>query len=253
MTSSIKKRISIITATYNAAAFLPRLIESLIRQTDQDFEWIVTDGGSTDGTIELVEKSKLILKNVVIHNQYDFGIYDALNRGIKISTSDFYVVLGADDELLPNGVHTFKIERDGEAADLITFNYYIGSRISKIKKNNLSFLYSQFSYVTGHAVGLLIKKELHNTVGYYSNKFPIAADQLFILNSIRIGAKIKKCSVIVGRFSTEGLSHNDAAGSSTEIFRVNLLLGQNFYIQLLILILRLIKHRSKIIKFKLKS
>jgi glycosyltransferase involved in cell wall biosynthesis len=57
MTSSNSSSISIITATFNSASVLPRLIDSLIEQTDQDFEWIVADGGSRDETLRIIEKA----------------------------------------------------------------------------------------------------------------------------------------------------------------------------------------------------
>lgn len=244
MTERPTPTISIITATYNAAEHLPRLIESLAAQTDQDFEWVVADGGSTDGTLEILETAKLQLNNVVVDSRPDFGIYDALNRGVKKSKSDFYVVLGADDELLPQAVNVFKKECNKENTDLISFKFHVDDRISNIREPRWEFLFSQSAHVTGHAVGLLIRKSLHEKNGYYSRILPIAADQLFILSSIRNGAKVSESNSIVGRFSIEGVSNTDPVGALTEIFRVNVLLGHNYYIQLLILILRLIKNKK---------
>jgi len=97
MTQAATPTISIITATYNAAAVLPRLVESLIAQTDQDFEWVVADGASTDGTLEILEQAKTRLKNVVVDSRPDFGIYDAMNRAIKLSKSSYYLIVGADN------------------------------------------------------------------------------------------------------------------------------------------------------------
>jgi glycosyltransferase involved in cell wall biosynthesis len=243
-------QISIITATYNAVGVLPRLIESLILQTDQDFEWVIADGGSLDGTLDLLEKNKFQFKKMLVNSSPDFGIYDAMNRGVKISSNKFYVVLGADDELLPNAIEEFKKTLDLIDADLITFNYYVNQRISRLRWPQWEFLYAQFAHVTGHAVGLLIRKSLHEQVGYYSKNFPIAADQLFILTAIHNGAKIYKSDAVIGRFGIDGVSHLDAAGALTEIFRVNLYLGHNYYIQLILLILRLVKNRAKAISFK---
>jgi len=236
-------KISIITATYNAAAHLPRLIESLLAQTDQDFEWVVADGGSTDGTLELLEQAKPRFKRLIVDSRPDFGIYDALNRAIKLAEGDYYVVLGADDTLLPGGVGEFREVARKKQSDLISFGFYVGDKIASIRKPRWEFLFSQFAHVTGHAVGLLIKKSLHEKNGFYSPKFPIAADQLFILKSIRNGAKVTYSPSVVGRFSTTGVSNSDKIGTLTEIFRINVLLGHNFYIQLLLLIIRLIKNK----------
>ena len=249
MTESGKSSISIITATYNAAAILPNLIESLIAQTDQDFEWVVADGGSTDGTLEILEKAKSQLKKVVVDSRLDLGIYDALNRAIKLSSSEYYAVFGSDDELFPRGIEHFKKNLKANS-DFITFKYYSGNKIIGIRSPRWEFLFSQFAYITGHAVGLLIRKSLHDEVGYYSREFTIAADQFFIISAIRNGANVDEKNFVIGKFCDSGISNIDAARSLTEFFRVNLRLGHNFYVQLILLVLRLLKNKSKISKQK---
>lgn len=253
MTSSNSNSISIITATFNSASVLPRLIDSLIEQTDQDFEWIVADGGSRDETLRIIEKAKPRLKKVTIDSQVDFGIYDALNRGIRLSTTEFYLVLGSDDTLHRHGVEKFKNLRDSTNADLISCKTKSGNKITSVRWPRWEFLFSQFAHVASHAVGLLIRKKLHESVGYYSKQYPIAADQLFILSAISNGAKVYISDAVVGTFSEGGISNLDAAGSLTEMFRINVVMGHNFYIQLLLFILRIIKNRAKVIKFKIRK
>ncbi|OYV85676.1 MAG: hypothetical protein B7Z63_05145 [Ignavibacteriae bacterium 37-53-5] len=85
--------ISVVTATWNAAQHLPGLITSLQGQTDKEFEWVVADGASDDGTLELLRSVTGL--NIVISSQQDFGIYDALNRAIRIASGDYYIVCGA--------------------------------------------------------------------------------------------------------------------------------------------------------------
>ncbi|MEN9258541.1 MAG: glycosyltransferase [Gloeomargarita sp. SRBZ-1_bins_9] len=96
--------LSVVTATYNAAHDLPRLIASLAAQTDQDFEWVVADGVSTDGTLELLEQARQKLQRVVVDSRPDFGIYDALNRAVKLASGEYYLVVGADDMLFPEAI-----------------------------------------------------------------------------------------------------------------------------------------------------
>src|SRR5690554_463607 len=110
-------KLSIITATYNAMDHLPNLIECLRNQEDQDFEWVVADGASTDGTLELLQSITDL--NIIITSQEDFGIYDALNRAIKLCGSEFYLVMGADDFLYPNGVKDYK-EAIVDGVDVVT-------------------------------------------------------------------------------------------------------------------------------------
>lgn len=80
-------KLSVITATYNAEKFLFRVIKSLQEQTDKDFEWIISDGASSDSTLEILKSTEGI--NIKVISGEDFGIYDALNRGIKACNGEF--------------------------------------------------------------------------------------------------------------------------------------------------------------------
>jgi len=97
--------ISIITATFNASSQLPDLITSLRAQSDRDFEWIVIDGGSTDSTVELLHGCGDLVTSMV--SEPDFGIYHAINKGIRLSRADYYLVVGADDRLAQHAIENF--------------------------------------------------------------------------------------------------------------------------------------------------
>ncbi|WP_278620139.1 glycosyltransferase [Ectopseudomonas oleovorans] len=237
-------KISVITATYNAMQHLPALAESLRAQADKDFEWVVADGSSTDGTLEYLKSITDL--NVKVISQEDFGIYDALNRGIRACKGDFYIVMGADDVLYPNAVSLIrKALVSGSENDFFVFPVKYSERILEPKKK-MSWLYGQFSYISMHSVGLVIRKDLHEKYGYYSRKFPIAADQYFILKAIRDGAKYKTCNELTGEHGSDGVSGTDHVGVITEFYRVQLLVGFNKYLQTLLVILRLLKNIKNI-------
>lgn len=90
---------SLITATCNAAATLPRLLDSLACQTCRDFELIIQDGASTDATIAVAESYAGRLPVLSIASEADAGIYDAWNRALARAHGDWVLFLGADDEL----------------------------------------------------------------------------------------------------------------------------------------------------------
>lgn len=234
-------KISIITATYNASEHLPTLIKSLQEQTDKDFEWVIADGLSTDDTLALLEGVTDI--NVTITSEKDFGIYDALNRGILKSNSEFYLVLGADDYLYPYAIERFKKEINNEI-DIIAANINNGGKIIKPNSGS-SWLRMQFSYVAGHAVSTLFRKNLHDRFGLYSNRFPIAADQYFISLACKNGAKIKAVDFTSGYFNNKGLSSTDIMGALTESFRVQLLVEKNNSLQFLLFFIRVLKSYIK--------
>jgi len=89
-------KISIVTATYNSKKTVKETINSILSQSYDDWELIIQDGGSTDGTIELIKKS-FSDKRINIFQSSDEGIYDAMNKGWKNSTGDVIGILNSDD------------------------------------------------------------------------------------------------------------------------------------------------------------
>ena len=91
------KKISIITVSYNAASTIEATILSVIKQTYPLIEYIIIDGKSTDRTLDIIKKYN---KNISFWiSEKDGGIYDAMNKGLKIATGDYLLFLGADDRL----------------------------------------------------------------------------------------------------------------------------------------------------------
>lgn len=90
---------TIITATYNAAATLPRLLESLAEQTCRDFELIIQDGASKDDTVAVAESYRDRLPFLSLASEPDAGIYDAWNKALPRVRGQWVLFLGADDEL----------------------------------------------------------------------------------------------------------------------------------------------------------
>ncbi|URR36079.1 glycosyltransferase [Thermosynechococcus sp. HN-54] len=244
--------LSIITATYNAENYLSRLIASLVAQTDPDFEWVVADGGSTDRTLELINEAKSQLKTITVDSRPDFGIYDALNRAVKLASGDYYVVVGADDVLFPETVAHYKTACAETHADLITTCYYDGDRlVTGIQQPAWEWLRGMHAYVTGHAVGLAIRRDLHKEVGEYSRYFPLLADQLFILQAIHQGAKVVLRDFIAGRYYPQGTSSRNVLGFILELYRIQVKMGHSLTFQTLLLLYRLIRCWPRIQKQRL--
>jgi glycosyltransferase involved in cell wall biosynthesis len=230
--------ISVVTATYNAAAHLPRLVASLRNQTDRDFEWIVADGASGDGTVELL-RSITDLK-VVISTQPDFGIYDALNRAIKAASGDYYIVAGADDVFDADAIANFRRAIGQSGADIIAASARYGSKRMKIKKGPV-WLHSQFSLIAAHTLATAIRKDLHRTYGYYTRLYPIAADQFFIIRACAGGASRYEADFVAGEIGSGGVSSTDRIGNATEVFRVQVATGQSVIVQAILFLLRLLR------------
>ena len=93
-------KFSIITVTYQAGKVLEDTIQSVIFQTYRNVEYIIVDGGSTDNTLDIVKKYQDRISIVV--SEPDKGLYDAMNKGIRLATGDYICFLNAGDELHEN-------------------------------------------------------------------------------------------------------------------------------------------------------
>lgn len=89
--------VSVITVSFNAAQTIRATMDSLDVQVCRDFEWVVIDGGSTDGTREFLERHRARMSHFV--SEPDAGIYDAMNKGIRAATGQWLLFLNADDVL----------------------------------------------------------------------------------------------------------------------------------------------------------
>jgi len=238
-----RSKISILTATLNAAKLLPRLIACLRAQTDGDFEWFVADGGSTDGTQALLHDASDL--RIRLTESSDFGIYDALNRAIGQVEEGYYLVVGADDLLFKNAVADYRAH-----AAMVGLPDFVAASIRQAgrtipARRGLGWLYGMPGEASSHSVGLLIKRSCHDRFGLYSRHFPIAADQLFVKTALKGGATIARMNHVVGEFGTDGTSGSDSLGLLTELFRVQVRTERFVALQYLIFIARLLKYYIK--------
>lgn len=183
--------VSIITVVYNGVKSLEQAILSVINQTYQNIEFIIIDGGSTDGTLDIIKKYEDKIAYWV--SEPDMGIYDAMNKGIKASKADLYLILNCDDVLLPDGVVKLVQSNDNKriTAGLVQFVY----SADKIK------------YIYGHSASILIPKYLHHELGYYDTRFKISADTKFIEMAKR-GGFYQTINDEIGIFYRGGASSN---------------------------------------------
>ena len=232
--------LSIITATYNADKLLPNLIASLRAQTCKDFEWVVADGASTDNTIKILSEVKDI--NIKVSSKEDFGIYDALNRAIKLASGKYYIVIGADDyfyeKTIENILSELKID---QSVELLIGSVESNKKLIKIRHGQ-SFLYGAAAFVSSHSVGCVINKDLHSRYGYYSNKYPILADTYFIKKIFRDSKlRYKYSHFVYGNFSSEGKSHTSLLRAQCELLHIQLTTEKFKFIQLIVVFFRMFR------------
>ena len=89
-------KISVVTVVYNSEALIENTVKSIINQSYSHIEYIVVDGGSTDGTIDILNRYKKNISTLI--SEPDHGIYDAMNKGIRLATGDFLVFINSGDK-----------------------------------------------------------------------------------------------------------------------------------------------------------
>ena len=235
--------LTVITATLNAVQYVPGLIESLRDQSDQEFEWFVADGGSTDGTMELLAGVRDL--NLKIDSSADFGFNDAFNRAVKKCSGDYVLFCGADDRLDENAIRNYKKEILESGADIITAKIY--TRYNNIVgPKQFRWLHGMAALISCHSVGAVFKRSLHEKYGYYSKYYPLCADKLFVEQAVASGVSVKKAGFVAGRYSGVGLTSTRVADTLCQNFCIQIAMGRNKIIQLSLLCLRIIKNYRKL-------
>lgn len=128
MKNDINPLISIVTVSYNAVSTIEQTILSVINQTYSNIEYIIIDGGSTDGTVDVIKKYQDRVAFWV--SEPDKGIYDAMNKGMGFASGNFLFYLGADDILFDSKV----INRVSSKMETYDNVYYGDVYINKIRK-----------------------------------------------------------------------------------------------------------------------
>jgi glycosyltransferase involved in cell wall biosynthesis len=203
-----KKLLSIITVVKNDVDNIESTITSILSQKFRKIEYIIIDGKSTDGTISLIKKYKKKIDKVMI--AHDKGIYDAMNKGIKIASGEYIGFCNSGDVLKKNSIKTICKFLDYKTDVLFATvkRNYIGSYIIK-SGYDLKRLNYNFDFATSHSTGFYIKKKFHRLIGFYEQKFKCSADYDFYLRLFKNkNLNIKKTSKnkIIGEVQSGGYS-----------------------------------------------
>jgi glycosyltransferase involved in cell wall biosynthesis len=221
--SQAKPLVSIITVVYNGEKYIEKTIQSVLNQTYDNIEYIIIDGGSTDGTLDIIKKYGHAIDYWV--SEKDDGIYDAMNKGLQVARGDYIAILNADDYY----------ERDAVALSLET-----------IRKNQADYSFANAKFV--HAKGIIrpifplkenyvyqempyphvsafISKKVYKTVGLFDTRFKIAGDHDMALRIHLAGFRGCYVNALVAKLEEGGVSNSTK--SNKESLQVVLKHGKN--------------------------
>jgi glycosyltransferase involved in cell wall biosynthesis len=196
--------LSIITINYNNKVELEKTICSVVEQSFKNFEFIVIDGGSKDGSLDIIKKYESRINQYV--SERDNGIYDAQNKGIKAANGKYLMFLNASDCFYSKDSLANLFTNDFEE-DIVYCNYCVkGTNVSIKNPALLQFRHFWYRSTICHQTAL-ISKHLFNRYGLYDTSLTIVADWEFFLKTIFLyGASYKYIDVDLVSVDVKGIS-----------------------------------------------
>ena len=173
-------KLSIITVNLNNKEELEKTILSVINQSQRDFEFLVIDGASTDGSCEVINKYQKEVDFWV--SESDRGIYDAMNKGIRKAKGEYLLFLNSGDYLLTSQ-SIAKSQLGDYSEEFVLFAY---KRNSSDGEESISYSDSSFEFLINGNIchqSVLHKRTVFEKIGLYNDKLEIAADYEFFLKA----------------------------------------------------------------------
>lgn len=204
-------KLSIITINYNNLEGLIKTFQSVFNQTSRDFEYIVIDGGSTDGSKALIEANSEKIKYWV--SEKDTGVYHALNKGIKVANGDFINFMNSGDCFFDKKV----IEKIIPLLDNDFGMFYGNTMVSKGIISPPNFIDFNYLIVKGiNHQASFFNRNIFEKVFYYNESYKILSDwELLIVAICKYNIKYKKIDEIICVYDENGVS-----SVNPEIFRL---------------------------------
>ncbi len=226
--------LSIVTINYNNAEGLRKTLASVASQTYRDIEHIIVDGGSTDGSVDVIREYEQQLhltqstKHLLWSSENDNGIYDAMNKGVKRATGEYVWILNSGDcaaasnvvERMISVLSTFNNQHSTENIPILLGNIvrvrgnkkeYAPLPVKRIKDENPRLMdVNMLTFYTGTVPqdAAFVRKDLCEKFGYFDDKLKIVSDWKLYLNMIALGdVKPMYVNIDVVLFDMSGISN----------------------------------------------
>ena len=202
------KKVSIITTTYNDSANLRKTIQQVEAQDYENIEYIIVDGASKDDTLQVIAEAKERFgERLVWISEKDSGIYDAINKGLRLATGDF-IGLCFDQFAGPDVVSKMVAIMEKEGTDGVhgDLNYVDGEKIVRKWRQGQGNI--RTGWMPGHPT-LYLRKEVYETYGLYKTDYRISADYEYMIRILKDNqVKLSYIPEVLIKMSHGGTSTN---------------------------------------------
>ena len=218
-------KISIITVTYNSEATLEDTIKSVIGQEYPDLEYIIVDGLSQDGTMDIVRKYQEHIQVVI--SEKDRGISDAFNKGIQAATGEIIGIINSDDMLTPGALKALAehLEDDTEVAYGKAYRLYADGSVRDYLPRNLKIFTYKMPLV--HPA-TFVKKAAYEQYGIFNVDYHYCMDRAVLYKMYQCGAKFQYIDEYFAYYRMGGMSENHYwDGTLKEGEKISVAFGMN--------------------------
>ncbi len=184
-------KITVITPSFNRAEFISQAIESVLHQSYPNVEHIIVDGGSTDGTLDVLAK----YPHLRVMSEPDQGMYDALNKGLKIATGEYLVFLNTDDLLAEGALMSALPLLENTETDAVAGQANIFSKsedhshhiVKQTKILTKQDLWIELIYANPAMNAWVFKRRVFEKVGGFDASYRVTGDRDFIMRFLLSG------------------------------------------------------------------
>ena len=216
-------KISIITVCFNAAGTIAKTLDSVASQTDVDIEHIVIDGGSKDGTLKILKDSEAQFSAFI--SEPDCGVYDAMNKGLRLATGDIIGFLNADDVFAHPMILRNISNHFGDKNIQAIFGdveYFSANNPEKVIRRYSSSRFTpkklEIGLMPAHPT-LFLRRGVYNRVGLFNPEYKIAGDFEFVV-------RVFKSPTIPYQYFPEVMVRMQAGGLSNNGIKSNILINR---------------------------
>jgi glycosyltransferase involved in cell wall biosynthesis len=210
-------KVSIVTIVYNGAETLLRAMDSVLNQTYSDIEYILIDGGSTDGSLDLIKEKEGQI--YYFCSEPDNGISDAFNKGLSHCTGDVIGILNSDDWYELDTVEKVVSIFQKESVDIVHGDMQFRGKDDNICRFTADHTKLKSEMTVNH-LSIFIKKECYEKWGVFSEQYKYAMDYDLILRFYLSGAKFKYLPEVLVNMSNDGISAQKWSAAFYETYMI---------------------------------